>query len=116
MRGEIDLGRSRAAAIAGTAVQVAEIDIEIFALRRPIAGQCEFHAAAHRPADIAVAFAGEARRARLDVAEGGAAEDERQPAIDGIAEPRARGAEPAVGGGAAERAGRIRAAVDVGPG
>ena len=54
-----DIVGRRDAAI-GSAIHAAQIDMQIFGLRRPIAGQREFQAAADGPVSIGGAVAGKA--------------------------------------------------------
>ena len=76
-------------------VSGAEIDVEIFELGAPVAVDGDFHAGAGGPTDIGVG--GRASRLhRLDVAVGDAAGDIGQPTIKRIANPCARGADPAL--------------------
>src|SRR5204862_1109033 len=98
------------------AVGVPKIDMEIFELRSPVAGQCGFDAGAGAPAGIGVVDAGEAGLAGLNVADRKAAGDIRHHAVPGVAEAAAHGAKPVVLGPAADRAGYIdEGALDVGP-
>ena len=61
---ESTLSVVNAVAAAEAAVELAEIDIEIFGLRGPVAGDHEFEAAADGPAGIGFVVAGEAGLAR----------------------------------------------------
>ena len=49
------------------AIEAAEVDIEIFGLRGPVAGNGELKAGAKRPAGIGRAAAGETGRRRVEV-------------------------------------------------
>ena len=82
MGAEPHVVRIDAVAAGEAAVELAEIDIEIFGLRGPVAGDHEFDAAADGPAGIGVVGAGEARLARADVADRETAGDERQEAVE----------------------------------
>src|SRR4029077_3402662 len=53
----------------GAAIEAAEIDVQIFRLRRPVAGQRKFDAAADGPAGTGVGGAGKARRRGANVAD-----------------------------------------------
>src|SRR5579864_6885810 len=98
------------------AVELAEVDKQIFGLGAPVLGERELDAAAGRPAGIGGVGADEARGRGADIAERGAGGDEGHDAVRGIAEPAAHGGEPVVAGLAAEWTGhRIGGAVDVGP-
>src|ERR1035437_591441 len=93
---EVHVGRDGAAS--HRAVCLAEIDIEIFDLRGPRTGDRSLEAAAESPANPGVAHASETNRGCLDVAEGGAAGDEGHEAIERVADPAARSAQPGVAG------------------
>src|SRR5580704_4273084 len=102
-------------AASDAAIQLAEVDVEIFGLGGPVAGDGEFEARTHRPAGIGGVGAGEARGRSADIAERGAAGDEGHEAVGGVTEPAAHGREPMVAGLAAERAEGVGGAVAVGP-
>src|ERR1700735_4581606 len=97
-----------------TAVELAEIDIKIFDLGRPILGDCTLKPAAERPAGIGGTCRGKARCRGADIAERRTAGDKGHEAIGGIAEAAANRRQPSVAGLTAERATIVRA-VDVGP-
>src|SRR5262245_30255085 len=86
------------------AVEVAEIDVKIFGLQAHIADEADFEAGAHGPAGVADAAARQDRHGGVDIAEREPAGDVRQEAVEGQAEPPARGGEPLVAGLAAPRA------------
>src|SRR5262249_13966453 len=66
--------------------------------------EADFEAGAHGPAGVADAAARQDRHGGVDVAEREPAGDVRQEAVEGQAEPPARGGEPLVAGLAAPRA------------
>src|SRR5262249_59040915 len=101
--GERHVAAGRKTAIE-TAVEVAEIDVKIFGLQAHIADEADFEAGAHGPAGVADAAARQDRHGGVDVAEREPAGDVRQEAVEGQAEPTARGGEPLVAGLAAPRA------------
>src|SRR3974390_3716997 len=90
-----DIVRSRRAAI-DTAIEVAEVDMEIFALGGPMARQRKFEAAADRPAGIGGACGREAGKSGADIAHRETARDIRQDAAERIADASAHGRKPAV--------------------
>src|SRR6185437_8168948 len=92
----------------------AQIDVEIFGLDAPRAGDAVFEAAAEGPADFGIARPADAGDVGLDVAERGAAGHVRQEAAERVAEPPARGAQPVVAR-LTRRSGAGRAAADVAP-
>ena len=113
---KVHVDRPGRAAIADAAAGAAEIDIEIFELGGPVAGDGEFHAAAERPAGAGAARFRQRIEVRADLAEGKTAGEIRHEAVAGEAEAPARGAEPRIFRDAAgARAGRGRAAVVVRP-
>src|SRR4051794_15070113 len=80
-------------------VEAAEVDVEIFELRRPIAHEGVFDAGADGPAELVAGRRGQGRSAsgdgaRLDVAVCAARGDIRQPTVEGIADPAAEGGKP----------------------
>src|ERR1041385_4520215 len=85
---------------AGRAIEAAEIDVEIFELGRPVAEEGIFDASAQGPAGPGRAAARRRRIVvvRLYVAEGHAAGDVRQEAINRIAHAAANRGEPALPG------------------
>ena len=72
----------------------AEIDVEIFDLGRPVVDEGVFDTGAAGPAGLRLAEAADAGDAALDLAESGAGGEIGQEAVEGIADPAARGAEP----------------------
>ena len=98
-------------------VVVAEVDVEIFGLRRPVAGDGELETAADGPADVGFLIAAEAGLAGADVAEGGTTCDVGHEPVEGVADATADGAEPGVLGLAQCRqaACEVGRAVDIGP-
>ncbi len=97
------------------AIEVAEIDVEIFGLQAPwLLTANSTPAPAVQPALVSseTLTPGESR---LHVADREAAGDVGQEAIEGVAGARACSAEPVIAGLAARRAAVERAAVDVGP-
>jgi hypothetical protein len=81
----------RAASGAG---ELAEIDIEILGLDRPIRREGVFRAAAHGPAGARVVLGGEAGDIRFHVAKGGAGRHIGHETVDRVAEAPTHGAEP----------------------
>src|SRR5262245_51747989 len=104
--GERHVAAGRKTAIEA-AVEVAEIDVKIFGLQAHIADKADFEAGAHGPAGVADAAARQDRHGGVDVAEREPAGDVRQEAVEGQAEPPARGGEPLVAGLAAPRASTV---------
>src|ERR1043166_840812 len=102
----------RRAAAVHVAVEAAEIDVEIFDLGAPVAGERVLDAASGGPADLRVGLTGESGRRRLDVAERGTAGHVRQEIAERIADAAARGAEPVVLHAAARAARHIGASAD----
>src|SRR5207247_1347199 len=114
VRVELDVVRRHRSA-GRAAIELAEIDVEIFELGRPVADEGVFDAKAGGPAGLRLAGAGEAWRRRLDVAERAARGDVGQEAVERVADAAAQGGEPAELGLAAERAIEHGRALDVGP-
>jgi hypothetical protein len=102
-------------AATGAAIKLAEIDVEIFGLSAPVAGQRNFNPAADGPAGIGGAVAGKARSRRLDVTDGETAGQIGHDAAEGVAGAAAHGGEPAIAGAATRAAARIAAAFEVRP-
>src|SRR5262245_32894776 len=98
-----------------TAVEVAEIDIEVLGLHADVADHADLESDAEGPAGTAVAAAGQARPGRIDVASGEAAGDVGHEAVEGVAEAAARGDEPLVARLAAGGAQHVRRALDPRP-
>src|SRR3569623_626609 len=88
------VGRTRDARAGRAAIELAEVDVEIFELDAPVRPHRVFHAETRGPADLGLGGIAERRR-RLDVADAGAAGQVRQEVVPaGIAEAAARGREP----------------------
>ena len=98
-----------------SAIEAAEIDVEIFDFRGPVPRQCRFQSGANRPAGLVAAGVRQAGRRGTDIAERAATGDERHEAIRGVAEPSAHRGQPIVAGLAAERTQIVGRAVDAGP-
>src|SRR5439155_492656 len=97
VRLEADIVRDCAAADA--AIELAEVDVEIFDLGGPVAQEGVFEAAAEGPAELRGAGRGgqpETGRGGLDVAERAAGREVRQEASKGVADAAARRPEPSV--------------------
>src|SRR5262249_46759845 len=101
--GERDVAAGQETAIEA-AVEVAEIDVEIFGLQAHIADDADFEPGADGPAGVADAAARQARPVRVDVANREPAGEVRQEPVEGVAQPPAHGGEPLVAGLAAGRA------------
>lgn len=99
-----DLAVRAAAAGRGVARDLAEVDVKIFDLRRPVVEEGPFDAGARRPADVGLVDRSAVRRGALDVAECGATGDVGQEAVEGVADAAAAGAQPTVLGRAARGA------------
>src|SRR5262249_15887654 len=97
------------------AVEVAEVDVEIFTLDAHVAHDAEFESGAHGPSGVGDAAAGKTGNARADVAERQAGGEIRQESIDRVADPRARRRQPRVATLAARRAEHVGRAFDAGP-
>src|SRR5262249_57147009 len=78
------------------AIEVAEIDVEIFGLEAHIADDTDFEARAHGPAGVSDAAARQEQRGGVDVAEREPAGEVRQEAGEGDAQPPTHGGEPLV--------------------
>src|ERR1700731_4686482 len=85
---EADVVGRRAAAV-HIAVEAAEIDVEIFELGAPVAGERVLDAAAGGPADLRVGLTREAGRARVDVADRETAGHVRQEVAERVADAAA---------------------------
>src|SRR3954465_11816275 len=101
-------------------IEAAEIDIEIFDLRTPVAQEGVFDADTGGPTELVVgrrSREAEGRHAQscFDVAVSSAAGDVRQPAVEGVAEPAAQGGEPIELGSAEDPWRASDLVFDVGP-
>src|SRR5262249_37460734 len=101
--GERDVAAGQETAIEA-AVEVAEIDVEIFGLQAHIADDAVWEPGAQGPAGVADAAARQQGRVGVDVAEREPAGEVRQEAVEGEAYPPAHGGEPLVARLAAPRA------------
>src|ERR1700741_5127918 len=94
--GREPVGCRNYAAAACTAIDVAEIDIEVLELRGPVGEEAVFNADAYRPAHSRGVDQAERRHASIEIPECRAAGHVGQHLIEGVADPATRGAEPVV--------------------
>src|SRR5262249_43393338 len=95
-----------------SAIEAAEIDIEILDLGRPVLRSRSLQSGAHGPATVVAAGLRQSRRRCLDIAEGAAASDERHESIRGIAEAPAHRGKPGVARLATQQARIVGRAID----
>src|SRR5215469_7986644 len=79
-----------------SAIELAEVNMKIFSLGRPVTRQRDFNAAADRPAGIRGARSGKAGCGCTDVAQRQSAAEVRHDAAKGVTGAPAHGREPAV--------------------
>src|SRR6516162_5319919 len=97
------------------AIELAEINMQVFRFRGPIARQRHFDAAADGPAGVGRAGAWKSRSRSADIANGKAARHIGQNAAERIAGAAAHGREPAIAGAAAGAKCRAARAAQIRP-
>src|SRR5580698_819109 len=105
------IGRGEAAI--GAAIQATEIDMQIFRLGAPIAGQRNFKAGADGPAGIGRAVPRETRHAGADIADRETTGEVGHDAAERVAGAAAHGREPGVARAATWAERRVAGAAEV---